>query len=135
MSKRTGLLLSLRYAYDFVVVDDQGLKHHAEPGAGDEWYPGKSDTNEADHSLGVPIYAAGTGPVAAIHDGEPDNRSFNLTPSSRLILVAAPEEIGGLKTIRLVAGEVRIEGQVGQGTRLRVRVPLGASKDTPLERQ
>jgi Peptidase family M23 len=66
-----------RYAYDFVVVDDQGVMHRAAPGAGDEWYPGKSDTNEAYHGFGAPIYAAGTGRVAAIHDGEPDNRSFN----------------------------------------------------------
>jgi hypothetical protein len=37
---------SHRYAYDFVVVNDQGLMHPAEPSAGDEWYPGKSDANE-----------------------------------------------------------------------------------------
>ena len=76
--RRLGLKTNYqRYAYDFVVVDDQGLMHRAEPSAGDEWYPGKSDTNEAYHGFGVPIYAAGTGRVAAIHDGEPDNRSFN----------------------------------------------------------
>ena len=68
---------SQRYAYDFVVVNEQGLMHPAEPGAGDEWYPGKSDPNEAYYGFGVPIYAAGDGRVAAIHDGEPDNRSFN----------------------------------------------------------
>lgn len=67
----------MRYAYDFVVVNEQGLMHPAEPSAGDEWYPGKSDTNEAYYGFGVPIYAAGHGRVAAIHDGEPDNRSFN----------------------------------------------------------
>ena len=66
-----------RYAYDFVVVDDRGLMHRAEAGAGDEWYPGKSDTNEAHYGFGVPIYAAGSGRVAATHDGEPDNRSFD----------------------------------------------------------
>ncbi len=68
---------SQQYAYDFVVVDDRGLMHRAGPSAGDEWYPGKSDTNEEYYGFGVPIYAAGTGRVAALHDGEPDNRRFN----------------------------------------------------------
>jgi hypothetical protein len=68
---------SNRYAYDFVVVNEQGLMHPAEPSAGDEWYPGKSDRNEVYYGFGVAIYAAGNGRVAAIHDGEPDNRSFN----------------------------------------------------------
>src|SRR5688572_7552489 len=66
-----------RYGYDFVVVDDRGLMHPAQSSAGDEWYPGKSDTNEDYYGFGVPIYAAGNGRVAALHDGEPDNRSFN----------------------------------------------------------
>ena len=66
-----------RYAYDFVVVNEQALMHPAEPSAGDEWYPGKSDTNEVDYGFGLSIYVAGNGRVAAIHDGEPDNRSFN----------------------------------------------------------
>lgn len=66
-----------RYGYDFVVVNEQGLMHPAGPGAGDEWYPGKSDANEVYYGFGVPIYAAGNGRVAAIHDGEPDNRSFD----------------------------------------------------------
>lgn len=68
---------SHRYSYDFVVVNDQGLMHPADPSAGDEWYPGKSDTNEVYYGFGVLVYAAGNGRVAAIHDGEPDNRSFN----------------------------------------------------------
>jgi hypothetical protein len=67
----------LRYAYDFVVVNEQGFMHRAEFGAGDEWYPGKSDTNDAYYGFGASIYAAGHGRVAASHDGEPDNRSFN----------------------------------------------------------
>jgi hypothetical protein len=67
----------LRYAYDFVVVNEQGSMHRGESSADDEWYPGKSDTNDVYYGFGVPIYAAGHGRVAASHDGEPDNRSFN----------------------------------------------------------
>ena len=66
-----------RYGYDFVVVNENGLMYGGDPKEGDDWYPGKSDRNEDYYGFGVPILAAGNGRVAALHDGEPDNRRFN----------------------------------------------------------
>lgn len=63
-----------RYGYDFVVVNERGLMH---AGDSDDWYPGKNDRNEDYYGFGLPILAAGSGRVAAVHDGEPDNRRFN----------------------------------------------------------
>jgi hypothetical protein len=107
-----------RYGYDFVVVNEQGLMHPAEPSAGDEWYPGKSDTNEVYYGFGVPIYAAGNGRVAAIHDGERDNRSFN--PAE----LATRETAGGGNYVIIdhLNGEYSWFGHLKQGS---VRVKIG----------
>jgi hypothetical protein len=68
---------SNRYGYDFVAVNEKGLMYGGDPKDGDDWYPGKSDRNENYYGFGVPILATGNGRVAALHDGEPDNRRFN----------------------------------------------------------
>jgi hypothetical protein len=109
---------SQRYAYDFVVVNEQGLMHPAEPGAGDEWYPGKSDTNEVYYGFGVPIYAAGTGRVAAIDDGEPDNRSFNQAERA----TSATAGFGNYVIIDHLNGECSLFAHLKQGS---VRVKIG----------
>jgi murein DD-endopeptidase MepM/ murein hydrolase activator NlpD len=107
-----------RYGYDFVVVNDQGLMHPAQSSAGDEWYPGKSDTNADYYGFGVPIYAAGNGRVAALHDGEPDNRSFN--PAE----LATRETAGGGNYVIIdhLNGEYSWFGHLKQGS---VSVKIG----------
>lgn len=72
-----------RYGYDFVVVNEKGLMYGGDPKDGDDWYPGKSDRNEDHYGFGVPILATGNGRVAALHDGEPDNRRFNQAELAR----------------------------------------------------
>jgi murein DD-endopeptidase MepM/ murein hydrolase activator NlpD len=78
-SERSNRTNFLRYSYDFVVVNEQGLMHRGDPRNGDEWYPGKPETNDAYYGLGAPIRATGDGRVAVVHDGEPDNRRFDPT--------------------------------------------------------
>lgn len=107
-----------RYAYDFVVVNEQGLMHPAEPSAGDEWYPGKSDTNAAYYGFGVPIYAAGSGRVAAIHGSEPDNRSFNQAE----LPIRETAYGGNYVIIDHLNGEYSWFGHLKQGS---VRVTIG----------
>jgi hypothetical protein len=113
----------LRYAYDFVVVNEQGLMHATDPSAGDEWYPGKPDRNEAYYGFGVPIYAAGSGRVAAIHDGEPDNRSFNQAE------LATRENVrsGNYVIIDHLNGEYSLFAHLKQGS---VRVKIGQQVKT-----
>jgi Peptidase family M23 len=113
----------LRYAYDFVVVNEQGLMHATDPSAGDEWYPGKPDRNEAHYGFGVPIYAAGSGRVAAIHDGEPDNRSFNQAQ------LATRENVrsGNYVIIDHLNGEYSLFAHLKQGS---IRVKIGQQVKT-----
>ena len=107
-----------RYAYDFVVVNEQGLMHPAESSAGDEWYPGKSDSNEVYYGFGVPIYAAGNGRVAAIHDGEPDHRSFNQAERANRETAG----YGNYVIIDHLNGEYSLFAHLKQGS---VRVKIG----------
>jgi hypothetical protein len=109
---------SQRYGYDFVVVNEQGLMHPATPSAGDEWYPGKSDTNEVYYGFGVPIYAAGNGRVAAIHDGEADNRSFNQAERA----TRETAGYGNYVIIDHLNGECSLFAHLKQGS---VRVKIG----------
>ena len=57
-----------RYAYDFVVVDEQGLNYKGKPRLNDEWYYAKPDTMEDYFIYGEPVYAAGAGRVVAVRD-------------------------------------------------------------------
>ncbi|HKR60899.1 MAG TPA: M23 family metallopeptidase [Pyrinomonadaceae bacterium] len=66
-----------RYGYDFVIVDEQGLIYKGQPRVNDDWYQARSDKMEDYYSFGVPIYAAGAGRVAFVHDAKPDNRQFD----------------------------------------------------------
>lgn len=66
-----------RYGYDFVIVNEQGVMYRGAPKNTDDWYRGQSDDNEAYFAFGQPVYAAGTGRVVDVHDGEADNRRVN----------------------------------------------------------
>jgi|SRR5215207_181340 len=66
-----------RYAYDFVLVNEQGVMHRGGPKDRDDWYLGKADDNNLYLAFGQPVYAAGAGRVADAHDGEPDDRPVN----------------------------------------------------------
>jgi hypothetical protein len=109
---------SQRYGYDFVVVNEQALMHPAAPSAGDDWYPGKSDTNEVYYGFGVPIYAAGSGRVAAMHDGEPDNRSFDQAE----LATRETAGFGNYVIVDHLNGEYSLLAHRKQGT---VRVKIG----------
>ena len=105
----------MRYGYDFVVVNDRGLMH---AGDSDDWYPGKIDRNEDYYGFGVPILSTGSGRVAAVHDGEPDNRRFNQAE-----LAAREMAYGGnYIVIDHLNGEFSWFGHLKQGS---VRVKVG----------
>lgn len=125
-----------RYAYDFVAVNEQALMHPAEPSAGDEWYPGKSDTNEVYYGFGLSIYAAGNGRVAAIHDGEPDNRLFNeaelatrenVRAGNYVILDHLNDEYSLFAHLKKGSVRVKVGQQVKQGE---IIAQMGASGDS-----
>jgi hypothetical protein len=66
-----------RYAYDFVLVNEQGVMYRGRPKDSDDWYLGKSDDNGLYFAFGQPVYATGAGRVVDAHDGEPDDRRVN----------------------------------------------------------
>jgi murein DD-endopeptidase MepM/ murein hydrolase activator NlpD len=66
-----------RYGYDFVIVDERGSMYRGPEKRVDDWYRGPIDNNSDYLGFGADILAAGAGTVAALHDGEPDNRRFN----------------------------------------------------------
>ena len=92
--------------------------HPVESSTGDEWYPGKSDTNEAYYGFGMAIYGAGNGRVAAIHDGEPDNRSFNQAE----LATRETARSGNYVIIDHLNGEYSLFAHLKQGS---VRVKIG----------
>lgn len=66
-----------RYGYDFVLVDERGSMHRGPAKVFDDWYRGPVDANSDYLGFGADVLAAGAGTVAAIHDGDPDNRRFD----------------------------------------------------------
>jgi hypothetical protein len=56
----------LRYANDFVIVDEEG-----------RMYKGDGEKNEDWYGFGAPLVAPGAGVVVAAHDGVPDNTKSN----------------------------------------------------------
>jgi murein DD-endopeptidase MepM/ murein hydrolase activator NlpD len=125
-----------RYGYDFVVVNEQGLMHPTRPRTGDEWYPGKTDTNEDYYGFGMPIYAAGAGRVAEVHDGEPDNRSYNpaqfavretASGGNYLIIDHLNGEYSWFGHLKQGSVKVKVGQQVRQG---QVIAQMGASGDS-----
>jgi murein DD-endopeptidase MepM/ murein hydrolase activator NlpD len=66
-----------RYGYDFVLVDERGSMYRGPAKIFDDWYRGPADNNSDYLGFGTDVLAAGAGTVAALHDGEPDNRRFD----------------------------------------------------------
>jgi murein DD-endopeptidase MepM/ murein hydrolase activator NlpD len=66
-----------RYGYDFVLVDERGSMSRGAEKVFDDWYRGQVDDNSDYLGFGADVLAAGDGTVAALHDGEPDNRRFD----------------------------------------------------------
>jgi len=66
-----------RYGYDFILVDENGLNYKGRTRTNDDWYESRPDTLEDYFSFSQPVYAAGAGRVAAMHDGDEDNRTVN----------------------------------------------------------
>jgi murein DD-endopeptidase MepM/ murein hydrolase activator NlpD len=67
-----------RYGYDFVLVDARGSMYRGpEKKVFDDWYRGPADENTDYYGFGADVLAAGDGTVAELHDGEPDNRTFD----------------------------------------------------------
>ncbi|MEP6704579.1 MAG: M23 family metallopeptidase, partial [Acidobacteriota bacterium] len=66
-----------RYGYDFVLVDENGLNYKGRNRTNDDWYESRPDTLEDYFSFGEPVFAAGAGRVAAMHDGDEDDRTVN----------------------------------------------------------
>jgi hypothetical protein len=67
----------MRYGYDFVIVDGRGSMYRGPGKIFDDWYRGPIDENSDYLGFGADVLAAGAGTVAALHDGEPDNRRFD----------------------------------------------------------
>lgn len=65
-----------RFAYDFVIVDENGLNYKGRARLNDDWYEGKTDVMEDYYIYGNPVYAAGAGRVVAVRDDRSD-RQFN----------------------------------------------------------
>jgi murein DD-endopeptidase MepM/ murein hydrolase activator NlpD len=68
---------SQRYGYDLVLVNEQGVMYRGVPKNSDDWYRREANDNELYFAFGQPVYAAGAGRVADVHDGEADNRRVN----------------------------------------------------------
>jgi hypothetical protein len=79
-----------RFAYDFVVVDSNGSMYNGAQKNESIWYNHIMDNNTDYYCFGKTVFAAADGLVEEIHDGEPDNRSFD---AKRLKL--EPKAYGG----------------------------------------
>jgi murein DD-endopeptidase MepM/ murein hydrolase activator NlpD len=108
-----------RYGYDFVVVDERGLMYRGSEKIFDDWYRGPMDDNSDYLGFGTDVLAAGAGTVAALHDGEPDNRRFD-----EAALETRETAYGGnYVVIDHGNGEYSWFGHLQQGS---IRVKLGA---------
>ena len=63
-----------RYAYDFVIVDENGTMYKGKPKINLEWYDDIPDNNNDYFGFGVPIYATGNGTISDVRDSVDDNR-------------------------------------------------------------
>jgi hypothetical protein len=66
-----------RYAYDFVLVNEEGIMYSGRSKDREDWYLSKTVDNDPYIAFGQRVYAAGAGRVVDVHDGEPDNRRVN----------------------------------------------------------
>jgi Peptidase family M23 len=63
-----------RYAYDFVIVNEEGVMYRGAPKNREGWFDDDAkDDNDLYYAFGQPVHAAGAGRVVATHDGEPDD--------------------------------------------------------------
>lgn len=91
----------MRYSYDFVPVNQQG-----------RMYQGKEENNQNYFGFGAPLFAAGSGRIAAIVDHEPDNRSFD-----EAALATRPMVLwGNYLVIDHLNGEYSLYGHIKQGS-------------------
>jgi hypothetical protein len=109
-----------RYGYDFVVVNEQGVMYRGAAKDTDNWYRGQLDDNEAYFAFGQPVYAAGSGRVADVHDGEADNRRVDPVDFTRRETAVG----GNYVVIDHLNGEFSWFGHMKQGS---VRVKAGQS--------
>ena len=72
-----------RYAYDFVLVNEQGVMYRGPAKDREEWYLGRPDDNDLYLAFGQPVHAAGAGRVVDSHDGEPDDRRVDQAELAR----------------------------------------------------
>jgi murein DD-endopeptidase MepM/ murein hydrolase activator NlpD len=107
-----------RYGYDFVLVDERGTMYRGPRKAFDDWYRGPVDENSDYIGFGADVLAAGAGTVAALHDGEPDNRRFD----EAALNVRETAYGGNYVIIDHGHGEFSWFGHLQQGS---VRVKLG----------
>lgn len=109
-----------RYGYDLVIVNEQGVMYRGAPKNSDDWYRRQPNDNEAYFAFGQPVYAAGAGRVADVHDGEADNRRVNP------IDFAERETAGGGNYVAIdhLNGEFSWFGHMKQGS---IKVKLGQS--------
>jgi len=107
-----------RYGYDFIVVNEHGDMHRGKPKNSDDWYQGKLDNNSDYFSFGIPVHAAGSGRVAGLHDGDPDNRRFDVAELAKRETAYG----GNYVVIDHENGEYSWFGHLKQGS---VKVKLG----------
>lgn len=106
----------MRYAYDFVPVDADGEMVH-----------GDTSRNENYVGFGAPVLATGDGVVAALENGQADNRLFDQSkiPENPMVL------FGNYAVIDHGNGEFSVFGHLKQGS-VRVKVGERVRRDQPI---
>jgi hypothetical protein len=66
-----------RYGFDFVIVDDDGELTRKPQSTSEDFYRNDASLNPDYLTLGHEVLAAGAGRVVELHDGEPDNLSWD----------------------------------------------------------
>lgn len=90
-----------RYSYDFVIVDEH-----------DRMMRSDEDKNENYFGFGQPVYAPGDGTVVEMHDGDPDNRQFDM----EAIKANQNSDFGNYIIIDHGGGYFSLLGHVHQGS-------------------
>jgi murein DD-endopeptidase MepM/ murein hydrolase activator NlpD len=108
----------MRYSYDFVIVNAEGAMYRGGPKNPDDWYSARRDDNDIYFAFGMPVYAAGAGRVADVHDGEPDNRRVKESDFEKREMALG----GNYVVIDHLNGEYSYFGHLKQGS---VRVKAG----------
>ena len=66
-----------RYGYDFVLVDERGSMVRGPEKVFDDWYRPPHDDNNDYIGFGADVLAPAGGTVAAVHDGDSDDRHYD----------------------------------------------------------